>query len=302
MLPKLEWIAQRTSFLDSTLDAWIDGLKASGGSPAEAQVVLLGAGRRHAPRREIAPADPSLRRGAGAGYDTRALRYSGDQAPAFYEVDLPVVTRAKGVLSSRYAAATGVRQPAMLPLDLMTCASGAHTLTAPSSLPQPPLCCHSPLSAATDLSAKLLSLGRLPVGAPALEALAPLGLDRSRPSSSSPSSRDGPALSPSRWRLMRLPTPRPTLVVFEAVLFYLSPPAKAALLREAAALLAEGRRDAPRCTREMYRDLAEMPLAPHTRHVHDTSTDYPRRRPPSLGASPHRQPGALPPLRRPQGR
>ena len=181
VLPKLEWIAQRTSFLDSTLDAWIDGLKASGVSPAEAQVVLLGAGRRHAPRREIAPADPSLRRGAGAGYDTRALRYSGDQAPAFYEVDLPVVTRAKGVLSSRYAAATGVRQPAMLPLDLMTCASGAHTLTAPSSLPQPPLCCHSPLSAATDLSAKLLSLGRLPVGAPALEALAPLGLDRSRP-------------------------------------------------------------------------------------------------------------------------
>lgn len=149
VLPKLEWIAQRTSFLDSTLDAWIDGLKASGVSPAEAQVVLL-----------------------GAGYDTRALRYSGDQAPAFYEVDLPVVTRAKGVLSSRYAAATGVRQPAMLPLDLMTCASGA----------------------------------------PALEALAPLGLDRSRP----------------------------TLVVFEAVLFYLSPPAKAALLREAAALLAEG--------------------------------------------------------------
>mmetsp|Transcript_12558 Transcript_12558/g.40047 ORF Transcript_12558/g.40047 Transcript_12558/m.40047 type:complete len:365 (-) Transcript_12558:108-1202(-) len=149
VLPKLEWIAQRTSFLDSTLDAWIDGLKASGGSPAEAQIVLL-----------------------GAGYDTRALRYSGDQAPAFYEVDLPVVTRAKGVLSSRYAAATGVRQPAMLPLDLMTCASGA----------------------------------------PALEALAPLGFDRSRP----------------------------TLVVFEAVLFYLSPPAKAALLREAAALLTEG--------------------------------------------------------------
>ncbi|EOD04099.1 hypothetical protein EMIHUDRAFT_439298 [Emiliania huxleyi CCMP1516] len=94
VLPKLEWIAQRTSFLDSTLDAWIDGLKASGVSAAEAQ---------------IAPADPSLRRGAGAGYDTRALRYSGDQAPAFYEVDLPVVTRAKGVLSSRYAAATGAR-------------------------------------------------------------------------------------------------------------------------------------------------------------------------------------------------
>ncbi|EOD20189.1 hypothetical protein EMIHUDRAFT_471726, partial [Emiliania huxleyi CCMP1516] len=152
VLPKLEWIAQRTSFLDSTLDAWIDGLKASGVSPDEAQVVLLGAGRRHAPRREIAPADPSMRRGAGAGYDTRALRYSGDQAPAFYEVDLPVVTRAKGVLSSRYAAATGVRQPAMLPLDLMTCASGAHTLdrplsaaTAPSLLPQPPsLLAHKP--------------------------------------------------------------------------------------------------------------------------------------------------------------
>ena len=84
---------------------------------------------------------------------------------------------------------------------------------------------------------------------------------------------------------MRLPTPRPTLVVFEAVLFYLSPPAKAALLREAAALLAEGRRDAPRCTREMYRDLAEMPLPPHTR-VHDTSTTRPTR-PPTIPAAGH---------------
>ena len=33
---------------------------------------------------------------------------------------------------------------------------------------------------------------------------------------------------------MRLPTPRPTLVIFEAVLFYLSPPAKRALLADAA--------------------------------------------------------------------
>lgn len=64
----------------------------------------------------------------GSGYDTRALRYArGEKSdianfvrgkqrsdfacPAFFEIDLPVVTRAKGLLSSRYAAATGVRQP-----------------------------------------------------------------------------------------------------------------------------------------------------------------------------------------------
>jgi len=144
VLPKLEWIAQRTTFIDQVLESWRAALPEGSEAP---QVVLI-----------------------GSGYDTRALRYAKrDPRLAFFEIDLPVVTRAKGVLSSRFAASTGVRLPAMLPLDLMTCAGGA----------------------------------------PALDALAPLGFDPSRP----------------------------TLVVFEAVLFYLSPPAKSNLLKEAAVLI-----------------------------------------------------------------
>ena len=279
MLPKLEWIAQRTSFLDSTLDAWIDGLKASGGSPAEAQVVLLGAGRRHAPRREIAPADPRLRRGAGAGYDTRALRYSGDQAPAFYEVDLPVVTRAKGVLSSRYAAATGVRQPAMLPLDLMTCASGAHTLTAPSSLPQPPLCCHRPFREA--------SLSRTP----------PRRRARAR---GARAARPRPQQAPLLPLLERRPRPLALAVAThetahaQADAGHLRGGALLPLAARKGGAAARGggppRRGTPRCAemhpRDVPRSRRDATCTSYTtrpRHVHDTSTT----RPPTIPAAGH---------------
>ena len=54
-LPKLEWIKQRTEFIDETLDAFLAAN--AGASP---QVVLI-----------------------GAGYDTRALRYRASAARFF---------------------------------------------------------------------------------------------------------------------------------------------------------------------------------------------------------------------------
>ena len=57
-LPKLEWIRQRTEFIDKTLDAFLAAN--AGASP---QVVLI-----------------------GAGYDTRALRYRSSAA-RFFEAD-----------------------------------------------------------------------------------------------------------------------------------------------------------------------------------------------------------------------
>jgi O-methyltransferase involved in polyketide biosynthesis len=77
-LPKLEWIASRTGWIDGALDGF---LKRHGG--AGAQVVLV-----------------------GAGYDTRALRYRGAEAD-FYEVDLPAVLPVKEGMAARFLAANG---------------------------------------------------------------------------------------------------------------------------------------------------------------------------------------------------
>lgn len=74
-LPKLEWIKQRTEFIDATLDAFLKD-----NSGAGAQVVLI-----------------------GAGYDTRALRYREADA-TFFEVDLPSVLPVKEGMAKRYLA------------------------------------------------------------------------------------------------------------------------------------------------------------------------------------------------------
>ena len=77
VLPKLDWIKQRTEFIDKALDRFLEVHASVGGS---AQVVLL-----------------------GAGYDTRALRYRSSGA-TFYEVDLPSVLPIKEAMAERYLA------------------------------------------------------------------------------------------------------------------------------------------------------------------------------------------------------
>jgi hypothetical protein len=78
VLPKLEWIKQRTEFIDSTLDEFLAAN--AGASP---QVVLI-----------------------GSGYDTRALRYRGGEG-AFFEVDLPSVLPVKESMAQRYVQGAG---------------------------------------------------------------------------------------------------------------------------------------------------------------------------------------------------
>jgi len=75
VLPKLEWIEQRTSFIDAAVDAFLAG------AGEGAQVVLV-----------------------GAGYDTRALRYRASGA-TFFEVDLPMVISVKQKLAAGFLAA-----------------------------------------------------------------------------------------------------------------------------------------------------------------------------------------------------
>ena len=77
-LPKLEWIKQRTEFIDEALDAFLASHPGT-----EAQVVLI-----------------------GSGYDTRALRYRGSAA-AFFEVDLPAVLPVKDAMAQRYLSQSG---------------------------------------------------------------------------------------------------------------------------------------------------------------------------------------------------
>lgn len=77
-LPKLEWIKQRTEFIDETVDSFLAAN--AGASP---QVVLI-----------------------GAGYDTRALRYR-TSAARFFEVDLPSVLPVKEAMATRFLAAEG---------------------------------------------------------------------------------------------------------------------------------------------------------------------------------------------------
>lgn len=73
-LEKLQWIRQRTEFIDKQLDGFLDALPAG----SNAQCVLV-----------------------GAGYDTRALRYARDGL-SFYEVDLPAVLPIKRAMADKF--------------------------------------------------------------------------------------------------------------------------------------------------------------------------------------------------------
>ena len=86
VMPKLDWIRQRTEWIDETVDAFLaeHAAAAAGQGP---QVVLL-----------------------GAGYDTRALRYR-DSAATFYEVDLPQVCDVKARLARRYLSEAAPAAP-----------------------------------------------------------------------------------------------------------------------------------------------------------------------------------------------
>mmetsp|Transcript_89268 Transcript_89268/g.171190 ORF Transcript_89268/g.171190 Transcript_89268/m.171190 type:complete len:451 (+) Transcript_89268:111-1463(+) len=75
VMPKLDWIKQRTEFIDKTLDDFLASAAAS-----DPQVVLI-----------------------GAGYDTRALRYRASGAD-FFEVDLPTVNDVKAKMVERFSS------------------------------------------------------------------------------------------------------------------------------------------------------------------------------------------------------
>ena len=74
---KLDWIVNRTQFIDSQLDEFLEETK---DSPANRQIVLL-----------------------GAGYDTRSLRYSKSNLDIF-EVDIPEVILMKSKMVEQYMA------------------------------------------------------------------------------------------------------------------------------------------------------------------------------------------------------
>ena len=180
-LPKLEWIKQRTEFIDETVDSFLAAN--AGASP---QVVLI-----------------------GAGYDTRALRYR-TSAARFFEVDLPSVLPVKEAMATRFLAAEG----------------GAAR------------------SVGAEGRALGVDLNKATMAPPGVFAqLSGLGLDRSLPTLVvSEATRRARARAHActrarttmRTTLARpqLPT-RPALHSLQAVLFYLSPPAKRALLEDA---------------------------------------------------------------------
>ena len=72
VLPKLDWVRQRTDFIDKRLDAFLAA------SSAPSQVILI-----------------------GSGYDTRSLRYR-DAACTFFEVDLPDVLSVKAKMADKF--------------------------------------------------------------------------------------------------------------------------------------------------------------------------------------------------------
>ncbi|KAL1510607.1 hypothetical protein AB1Y20_006908 [Prymnesium parvum] len=90
VLPKLEWIQQRTEFIDGVLSGFLETARKDG----RAQAVLI-----------------------GSGYDTRALRFSS--APVdFYEVDLPGVLEVKKAMCTKYAGAAAADAAAERSLGL----------------------------------------------------------------------------------------------------------------------------------------------------------------------------------------
>jgi len=89
---KLDWIVDRTKFIDSQLDEFI---QETINCASNRQVILI-----------------------GSGYDTRSLRYAQSNID-FYEVDIPEVISKKSVLTRQYidksASSASVR---FVPLDL----------------------------------------------------------------------------------------------------------------------------------------------------------------------------------------
>ena len=100
-MEKLQWIRQRTEFIDGVLEGFLAAAPA--GEPV--QCVLI-----------------------GAGYDTRALRFRRKDLQ-FFEVDLPSVLPIKRAMSTRYleeqAAPTAGPRPAELGADLNEAAGQA---------------------------------------------------------------------------------------------------------------------------------------------------------------------------------
>ena len=87
VMPKLDWIVERTQFIDGVLDAFLAE------QPGRAQCVLI-----------------------GSGYDTRAWRYGG--SVDVYEVDLPKVVDAKTKMAAALSTPLGGGARASLRADL----------------------------------------------------------------------------------------------------------------------------------------------------------------------------------------
>ena len=100
VLEKLDWIVQRTDFIDGQLQSFLKDTENNG---APRQVLVL-----------------------GSGYDTRCLRYGNLPGLNFYCVDLPDVASNSEKVIARYRADIGTNPPdapTFIPLDLNTIGS-----------------------------------------------------------------------------------------------------------------------------------------------------------------------------------
>lgn len=103
VIEKLDWIVQRTDFIDGQLKSFLEDTKDSN----TRQVLVL-----------------------GSGYDTRCLRYGNLPGLGFYCVDLPSVASNSGKIIERYRndisgeGKTPPKAPTFVPLDLNTVGEG----------------------------------------------------------------------------------------------------------------------------------------------------------------------------------
>jgi O-methyltransferase involved in polyketide biosynthesis len=109
---KLDWIVNRTQFIDAQLDEFLEETTATTEDSSSTN--------RRRPRRQVVL--------LGSGYDTRSLRYSSQTNVDFYEVDLPEIILTKSKLVNQYleqkdattttATATITSTIQFVPLDL----------------------------------------------------------------------------------------------------------------------------------------------------------------------------------------